>query len=164
MAASLTDEQLATRVRDGLAGFRPRYEEWRPFAIELHARFEARKNERPQPEIRGCRTWGRFCTKVLGYSARHVRRLMQDDGNPAAKYRNKTQHRREMRGSEPPAIATAVIPSLEWSDEKIINTGIRLIESLLRPFEGLDPQRFRRLALGIAKGIAEDFLQSDEST
>ena len=61
-------------------------------------------------------------------------------------------------------VPTRATPRIEWSDAKIINTGIRLIEKLLKPFERFDPQRFHRLAVGIAKGIAGDYLQDDEST
>lgn len=167
MAASLADEQLAIRVRDGLAAFRPRYEEWRPFAIELHARFEARKKAGSGTEILGCRTWKQFCEEVLHYSARHVRRLMEGE-NPAGKYRNQTPRNVKTVPSQPSAFAEStfagtVPPSVEWSDSKIIRTCVRFVQSVLKPLERLDPQRFHRLAVAIAKEIAGDFVQDDVS-
>ncbi len=161
MAASLTDDQLAIKVRDGLAAFRPQYDDWRPFAIELHARFEARKNDRSGKEILGCRTWEEFCEQALGYSTRHVRRLMGAD-NPAGKYRNKTRSRNEMERSERSAVGAHVNPTADWSDAKYIDTCVRFVASTLKPVES-DPPRFHRLAVAIAKAIAGDFLQDDQS-
>jgi len=87
---------------------------------------------------------------------------MQDD-NPAAKCRNKTGPR--IKG-EPFDRSSITAPAIRtrWSDAKIINAGIRLIASLLKLFERFDPERFHRLAVGIAKEIAGDFPQIDEST
>jgi hypothetical protein len=130
------------------------------FAIALHTRFEALKEERSDREILSCRTWAQFCDEVLGYSARHVRRLMGAE-NPAGKYRNKTRRGAETEGFDRSEDTGAAMPSAVWSDAKFINTCVRFVQRTLKPLETSDPQRFHRLAVAIAKAIAEDFLEDD---
>jgi hypothetical protein len=160
-AASLDSETLAEMVRDGLAEFRPKLEKWLPLAIELHSRFETLKAEKPGTTILRCSTWAQFCTEILNYSNRHMRRLMEGT-NPAVKYRNKGQR----RGGTKPLASSIPAAQLErntdWTDDDYVKTCVRLVESTLRPLES-DPPRFHRVALAIAREIAGDFLNDAES-
>jgi hypothetical protein len=152
MAASLDDEALANKVRDGVMALRTRAEKLRPFVVELHVRFESLKTQKAPKTIRNCANWQQFCDEVLGYSPRHMRRLMEGS-NPAAKYRNKTQP-----SEKPNGLATPAVPSVrdaDWADDDYIKTCVDFVMSTLRPLES-DPQRFLRVAHAIAQEIAED--------
>ncbi|MGA8555915.1 MAG: hypothetical protein WB630_15990 [Candidatus Acidiferrales bacterium] len=159
MTASLDSETLARKVRDGFMGFRPQLEKWLPLAIDLHARFESLKTQKTSKTILGCSTWKQFCSDVLGYSQRHMRRLMKEDGlNPAAKYRNKTKPDEETKALAAPAAPS--VRDAEWTDDDYIKTCVDFIISALRPLE-LDPQRFLRVANAIAQEVTGAFLSDD---
>lgn len=159
-ATSLDSETLAAMVRDGLAEFRPKLEKWLPLAVELHSRFEALKKEKTRTSILGCSSWAQFCTEVLHYSDRHMRRLMEGT-NPAVKYRNKGDHRKKTKVFAPTAVTTPLMRNADWTDDDYVKTCVRLVESTLRPLES-DPPRFHRVAVAIAQEIAGDFLINNE--
>jgi hypothetical protein len=160
-AASLGSETLAVMVRDGLAAFRPQVEKWLSLVIELHSRFEVLKHEKAHQTIHGCATWGQFCEKVLRYSERHVRRLMEGT-NPAAKYRNKTATIKKTAALPTSTVAVPLARNCQWTDNEYIRTCVDFVGSTLEPLES-DPQRFHRVAVCIARKIAGDFLDDEGS-
>jgi hypothetical protein len=160
MSASLTDEQLAAKVRDGFAALRPQLEEWLPLAIELRSRFETLKKERVRKTILGCRSWEQFCEKRLGYTDRHVRRLMEGS-NPAAKYQSKTKRHSGRKRFAASSDAASAQEEADWSDRDFITKSVRDVTSNLRPLES-DPPRHERVARAIAKEIVDAFMDDDD--
>jgi hypothetical protein len=154
VSASVDSETLAVMVRNGLAAFRPQFEKWLPLAIELHSRFEVLKQEKTHQTILGCATWAQFCVNVLDYSERHMRRLMEG-ANPAEKYRNKTATIKKTVALPTSAIAVPLARDCQWTDNEYVRSCVGFVESTLRPLE-VDPQRFHRVAVAIAREIAGD--------
>jgi hypothetical protein len=126
-AASLDSETLAAKVRDGLAAFRPQFERWLPLVIELRSRFEALKKEKART-ILGCSTWTQFCSEVLDYSDRHLRRLM-GGANPAVKYRNRTKRRPKAK-----AFSASVVTAPSGRDADWFYKGSQGKKHLLLPW------------------------------
>lgn len=154
MSTSVDDEELAVMVRDGFVTLRPQLEEWLPRAIELHARFEARKRAKERSTIMGCRTWAQFCKQILSYSDRQIRRLMEGV-NPASKYGNRPEHRSEVNrlaGPTPAGIAATVDRSTDWTADEYVQKCVGFITTTLRPLES-DSQLYEHVVQGIAKEI-----------
>lgn len=136
MSASLDNERLAIRVLNGFVTLRPKLEEWLPLAIELRSRFETLRKERKGATILDCGTWEQFCKEKLGYSDRHVRRLMA--ANPATD-----------------------IYARDLTDDEYFKKGVRAVHSVLRPLKS-DPLRIIGIAKKIAAQIREDFFCEDD--
>lgn len=183
MATSLTNEQLAKKVLDKWKTFRPRFEEWMPLAIKLHERFEELKKEKSQKTILGCRTWREFCDKKLGYSDRHVRRLMEGE-NPAKKFRPRAPHRKTSNlldhseqvddqvidveaGPLDPGL-TRIAPLIRANssgqpDQYYIDACVRSFREILQPLKISDYERFCKVVTSVGRAITDDLLPKDQS-
>lgn len=159
-AASLTNDQLAVKVRDIFADIRPQLEKWLPFAIELRSRFETMRRENNRGEILGCRTWQEFCEKKLRYSDRHIRRLMAGENPTSSKY-SSTKHLEKPKKPAESGAKTALARA-DWTDKDYIRACVKFVQSTLQPLEHSDPPRFHRIAVAVAHEIADDFLADGE--
>lgn len=139
----MSDRKLVEFVQTRVTKFA---REMRPLFIEVEERYKRSVHIKHKPFLGKYTSWDVFCTEVLNFSGRHVRRIIAGEATPTLK---------EPGAAGAQTKKNKLKEATVYTDFDFIRKAHDFLKNLLRPLEH-DPQRYNKVARAIAEEILGD--------